>query len=1433
MFQKAKTKFGKLIMLLLVVVCTVCLAIGLVGCSGDARSISSVAINDAGHLIITWSDSEEQDLGLVVGANGEDGAPGAPGDDGATGATGNGIAKVEIDENGNLVVYYTADETTGVTVGPVKGDKGDTGAAGVGIKDITIDENGELVITLTDDTVLRPGTVVGDKGETGATGVGITGIDYNTETGDLTITLSNEQTYTFNIKGQDGANGVGIANIDLKQVQEGDSFTEEGLDVVGTYYWEITYTDSTEEAPHIDRVALPMLTEDVCSVDHASSEVNEEGVGMQQVIIEHSADSATGVAIYICSECGYSRVNYADESVHTFTERVVDPTCEDAGYTIRSCECGYRDGEPIYDMDGDGENDYPANGHTLPEDQWYPVDVSGANICEEGGLYACRCTVCGAVVRDELPPQDHVLLNPTVQIRETDDPAIRAVYLVGTCENCGEEQEEFVMNIERPDLNGNTAESDISLMAAAPAGAVQVPVDGIDIYVAIEVVVTKYQEKCTDDGEYAINVYVGPDADNVVLGATETIAVEGQTNHTMAVIDGEAIQIAVGAVVDLDVYGEYIEEAIDAKATCLQNGEGIYHCTVCEEAVRVITTRDHNYSGDYKPVEGHEATCTTAGLKAHTCTMCGATDPVEANWEPDAAFGHTYVADMDTALSITVTNYETGAATIAFPLICETCNDKINAPVSDLTVSTTVVTEATCAVDGSYSYTVTYKPTNESRTLTVNVAKSEVPHFTFGAWVTVDGQQYLNLSDPITLAQLEAYQEQYDFFAWNETDVANCATADGDTGTATYFCPICNSVDPHTVTVNTIRYHQFGEDRVIVAPDCMTNGSITGHCEYCDEDITNVTLPALGHHYEYELILSEGTGADGADVLTLYRVGCTECDAEIYEEVISFTYGQEVAEGYTLTYDDDTEPTSCDKPGLGTYTLTFTDVYYTYTDGNTQTTKNEEPVTVTDTKVIATIPHRIPLAAGGSEELRSNRTYCVYGPDSETDIYVFAELYDEPATCLEEDQGRGYFYCAECGGLVFVYTTGSHQYGEYVILEGDEPTCTAPGTETATCIFCHEATQTRPVAALGHGDYTTELITPPTASSTGTLRITCGREGCGHYVDVTISALPTQNMTTATEQYVVTPNGVACISGTTFTYQYTLTWSDGEEGDNNDTVVYTNNTWTMTTEPSDHTLNMAITYRWEELREDGYYWQYEGHLCTVCNRIIAERTQLNKVFVEDTEGLLALAVKDGMTIILGEGTFNVGTLSWAAADLTIEGAGADKTIIVGSFNFGKGSGNFDNTSFTVKNLTITAPATDAAQQGIFFRQGGSNNVTLTIEDCIISDWQYGVQIGSGFTDSKLVLSGTVSFVDNWCAISMGTAGSDGTSRNNTVQIDESVVVNITVNVDVTTYALQEYYPNLYYATLDKTTALDGAAVEANRPTAADWYATVNAEEAAA
>ena len=229
----------------------------------DGISITDVDINDAGELILYFSEGEPLNLGKIIGENGQDGANGV------------GIEGATIDENGNLILSLSND--TDINVGKVKGEDGQDGTDGkdgISITGVKI-ENGELIIAFSDGNSSNLGNIVGADGKDGTDGkdgVGIDRIELD-ENYNLTIYLTEGEPISLGcIRGEKGENGAdGKSAYELYKEKFGYEGTEEqwlidlangNLAVVETH--TVTFDaqggspePETQEVKHLGKASKP------------------------------------------------------------------------------------------------------------------------------------------------------------------------------------------------------------------------------------------------------------------------------------------------------------------------------------------------------------------------------------------------------------------------------------------------------------------------------------------------------------------------------------------------------------------------------------------------------------------------------------------------------------------------------------------------------------------------------------------------------------------------------------------------------------------------------------------------------------------------------------------------------------------------------------------------------------------------------------------------------------------------------------------------------------------------------------------------------------------------------------------------------------------------------------------------------------------------
>ena len=162
----------------------------------DGIGISAANVNEAGQLILTFSDGTAVNLDKVVGTNGKDGRDGI---DGAKGDKGDKGADGKDGRDG---------------IDGVNGTDGVDGKDGIGISSIVITDEGNLDIALSNGTTLNLGTIKGADGKDGRDGRnGIDGINgtngVNGKDGQDGINGTN------GADGKDGQDGIGISNVNI------------------------------------------------------------------------------------------------------------------------------------------------------------------------------------------------------------------------------------------------------------------------------------------------------------------------------------------------------------------------------------------------------------------------------------------------------------------------------------------------------------------------------------------------------------------------------------------------------------------------------------------------------------------------------------------------------------------------------------------------------------------------------------------------------------------------------------------------------------------------------------------------------------------------------------------------------------------------------------------------------------------------------------------------------------------------------------------------------------------------------------------------------------------------------------------------------------------------------------------------------------------
>lgn len=153
-----------------------------------------------------------------------------------------------VQEDDSFQVWNGTEWISGGSIGGIagtNGTNGENGADGNGIESVSyVPETGDLTITLT-DTTSNTFNVKGENGTNGENGLDGNGIDtvvYASETGVLTITMTNTDVYGFDVKGADGADADLIVRVSADSLVA-DAITDAWDDHIGVLASVASNTD--------------------------------------------------------------------------------------------------------------------------------------------------------------------------------------------------------------------------------------------------------------------------------------------------------------------------------------------------------------------------------------------------------------------------------------------------------------------------------------------------------------------------------------------------------------------------------------------------------------------------------------------------------------------------------------------------------------------------------------------------------------------------------------------------------------------------------------------------------------------------------------------------------------------------------------------------------------------------------------------------------------------------------------------------------------------------------------------------------------------------------------------------------------------------------------------------------------------------------------
>lgn len=449
-------------------------------CKGeDGVGIQDVELNGAGELLMLLTDGTVINLGNVKGDKGDKGDQGEKGDQGDKGDKGDqgekgdqgdkgdkgdqgdkgdkgdqgeqgeqgvGIAKAEIDEDGNLVIYYTDAPDVGVVLGKVVGEDGEDAVGGISVMSIEVNNENRIVLVLNNGLKLVCGalsdTAVG--GLYSKISMGVDKIIKVTLSTGYEMTLGTLSEATLNEEGEITLVLTDGRSLSLGKVNMTAGIGIESIEINEEHHLILTLTNGET----IDCGA----TCDCNSHVHTWSEwfVFKEGICTDP-----------GWMARECEDCGEAEVKLLRDVHDLVSHEGQAPTCTEIGWNAyETCtRCDYTTYEEI-----------PATGHSL-------IFVDGkAPDCIHIGWEAYEyCENCDYTTYVEIPALGH---NPewteVVAATCTEDgleyyecdrcnivldqrtiPALGHNVVDGTCTRC--EGHEYVITVNYVYETGETA----------------------------------------------------------------------------------------------------------------------------------------------------------------------------------------------------------------------------------------------------------------------------------------------------------------------------------------------------------------------------------------------------------------------------------------------------------------------------------------------------------------------------------------------------------------------------------------------------------------------------------------------------------------------------------------------------------------------------------------------------------------------------------------------------------------------------------------------------------------------------------------------------------------------------------------------------------------------------------------------------------------
>ena len=480
-------------------------------------------------------------------------------------------------------------------------------------------------------------------------------------------------------------------------------------------------------------------------------------------------------------------------------------------------------------------------------------------------------------------------------------------------------------------------------------------------------------------------------------------------------------------------------------ATCGADGyTGDTYCEcdeLLEEGEVIPATGNHAYDSE-NGVVTKVPTCSEAGKRLDTCSVCGHQKTFDVDVDPANHVGGTTLKNATEATCV-----ETGYTGDTY---CSSCDTKL---VTGTEIST---------IPHNYSDKVTTVPT---------CCEKGVKTF--------------------TCTECDAsYTKEIDFDATNHAEygteirdtVAEDCGNDGFSGNT--YCKGCNKITIAGTVIPATGDHEYNPE-VTKTPDCKETGVKTYTCKVCDHVKTEVLAKDATNHADYETELRGAKDATCVENGYTGDVCCTDCDAVLESgEVINAT-------GVHAYVSAVTKVANCHETGVRTSICSTCGGFTT------------EDIAIDSSNHVGETEIRDAVEEDCGNDGFSGDTYCL-GCETKiedgavinaTGNHNYESEITVPATCIAEGV-RTYTCTVETCKDTYTETIeidSENHVGETVVRDAFSEDCGNDGyTGDTWCLDCETVIEEGIVIpATGDHTFTEELTKTPTCCELGEMTYTC------------------------------------------------------------------------------------------------------------------------------------------------------------------------------------------------------------------------------------------------------------------------------------------------------------------------------------------------------